>query len=200
MFVPFPSPPLIFSILLPGCHVPLGFLGFWIPSTAQLQSSNEETQVLQMEPGADGRKRAQKTSHPQGEEEDSSVFYPLEEGLELPNRTHSPTPEHPQRTLQKYLLPLTQKFGTTLHPCLYEKKAEAGSLQAGHHLWKTMCSSYLHRFPGPSQPETGKMKFWPKTTASLNPSSWSSKYRQPKIKTKHKSRLRIWKSRSFPTL
>lgn len=71
-----------------------------------------------MEPGADGRKIAQKTSRPQGEEEDSSLFYPLEEGLELPSRTHSPTPEHPQRTLQKYLLPLTQKFGTTLHPCL----------------------------------------------------------------------------------
>lgn len=197
MSVPFPSPPLIFSILLPGCLVPLGFLGFWIPSIAQLQSSKEEAQVPQIESDADGWKTAQKTSRPQGEEEDSSIFYPLEEGLELPSRTfhREPSTENPSEPLL-----LSQTFGITLHPCPYKKKAEAGSLQAGHHLWKTTCSSRLCRFPGPSQPETGKMKFWPETTASLNPSSWSSKYRQPKIKTKHKSRLRIWKTRSFPTL
>lgn len=97
MSVPFPSPPLIFSILLPGCLVPLGFLGFWIPSIAQLQSSKEETQVPQIESDADGWKTAQKTSRPQGEEEDSSVFYPLEEGLELPSRTlhREPSTENP---------------------------------------------------------------------------------------------------------
>lgn len=97
-------------------------------------------------------------------------------------------------------MPLTQKFETTSHPCLYENKAEAGSPQAGCCAWKTMCCSHQRRFPGPSQVQTGKTRFGPKTTASLTQSSWSSKHRQPKNKTKHKSRLRIGKNGPFPTL